>query len=211
MVDEQPVVSTPAQIQEAEVKEPIIETPAKTFSEDDINRIVKERLDRERKKYADYNDLKQAKAKLDEIEMANKSKEEQALAKLQALEAKIAESQKAVQAAELKEKKRAALESAKLGIPKDVTVSELLDMIPGETEEAIDSAITRLKKLFPASKAQGVGTQSAEIPVPAVKSIPQQLAELGAQLKDRTLDNRSREELARQMLRLTNRQMRGEQ
>ena len=204
MVDEQPVASTTAPTQVSEV--PITPT-AKSFTEDDINRIVKERLDRERKKYADYEDLKLAKSKLDEIEMANKSKEEQALAKLLALEAKIAESEKMVRAAEIKERKRAALENAKLGIPKDVALSEMLDMIPGETEEAIESAIMRLKKLFPENKAQGIGTQTT-VEAKAPKTVESRMAEIQIQLKDRALDYRTKENLAREMLSLSNRQMR---
>jgi hypothetical protein len=211
MVEEQSTVSTPAQEKVAEVPETIITPTAKTFTEDEINRIVKERLDRERKKYADYNDLKLAKAKLDEIEMASKTNEERALAKLKDLETKLAEQERAVRAADTKEKKRAALESANLGIPKDVTLTELLDMIPGETDEAIESAITRLKKLFPVSKAQGIGTQVTETPNAGKKTIAMRLAEIRVQLKDRTLDNHGRDVLAKEMITLTNRQMRGEQ
>ena len=211
MADEQPVVQTPALETKVDVKEPVketVETTVKTFTEDEINRIVKERLDRERKKYADYNELKQAKVKLDEIESANKTNEEKALAKLKALEDKIAESEKAVQAAELREKKRSALETAKLGIPKDVTLSEMLDMIPGESEEAIESAIMHLKKLFPEKQSAGMGTQTVEVPNAGKKTIDQRLAEIQVQVRDRTIDNRAREELAREMLKLTNRKLR---
>lgn len=42
-------------------------------SQDELNRIVTARVDRERSKFADYDDLKAKAAKLDEIEEANKS------------------------------------------------------------------------------------------------------------------------------------------
>lgn len=213
MADEQPVASTPAPTQVAVESKPIIvETPpTKSFSEDDINRIVRERLDRERKKYSDYDDLKAAKAKLDEIELATKTNEEKALIRLKELEEKLAAKEQAVKQADLREKKRAAIESAGLGLPKDVSVSELMDMIPGESEEAIEAAIGKFKKLFPQSKAQGMGTQTVEAPNAGKKTIDMRLSELQIKLRDRTLDNRTREDLAKEMLSLTNRKMRGEQ
>lgn len=210
MVDEQPVASTTTQ-EQASVK-PITEAPpAKTFSEEDINRIVRERLDRERKKYSDYEELKQAKSKLDEIEMASKTREEQAIAKLQALEAKLADQEAKIKAADIRDKKYTALESAGLNLPRDVSISDLMEMIPGQSEEEIETAIGKFKKLFPASKSQGMGTQVVEAPTPTVKTIDMRLAELGAALKNRSLDNRTKDDLAREMLHLTNKKMRGEQ
>lgn len=211
MVDEQPVASTPSSVEEvrAEVPETVTEKTGKTFTEDEINRIVKERLDRERKKYSDYNDLKQAKAKLDEIEMASKTKEEQALAKLQALEAKLAEQENKIKQADLKDKKWKALESAKLGIPKDVTLNELLDMMPGESDEDIDAAIGRFKKLFPVSKAQGVGTQVSEMPVAGKKTIEEEIASINAAMRKPGVSQREKEEMTRQVIKLSNMKMRG--
>lgn len=45
-------------------------------SQDDLNRIIKDRLDRERAKFGDYADLKAKAARLDKIEEANKSENE---------------------------------------------------------------------------------------------------------------------------------------
>src|SRR5690554_6655553 len=45
-------------------------------SQDDLNRIITARVERERSKYGDYDDLKAKAAKLDEIEQANKSEAE---------------------------------------------------------------------------------------------------------------------------------------
>ena len=50
----------------------------KTFSQDEVNAIVGERLKRESAKYADYEDLKAKAAKYDEYEAANKSELEKA-------------------------------------------------------------------------------------------------------------------------------------
>lgn len=47
-------------------------------SQDDLNRVIDERLKRERAKYVDYKDLKAKASKLDEIEQANLSELEKA-------------------------------------------------------------------------------------------------------------------------------------
>lgn len=74
--------------------------PVKTFTQEDLDRIVKERLERERSKYADYDALRDKAAKFDRIDSANKSEAEkvaQALAdrdtRLAELEAKAKESE----------------------------------------------------------------------------------------------------------------------
>ena len=49
------------------------ETAGKTFTQDEVNAIVTDRLTRDRAKYADYEDLKAKAEKLDQIEEANKT------------------------------------------------------------------------------------------------------------------------------------------
>lgn len=61
------------------------ETP-KTFSQEEVNAIVGERLSREREKYSDYEDLKAKADKLAELENASKSELEKAVEKATALE-----------------------------------------------------------------------------------------------------------------------------
>lgn len=51
-------------------------------SQEDLNRIIAERVQRERGKYADYKDLKAKAAKLDEIEEASKTEAEKAAERL---------------------------------------------------------------------------------------------------------------------------------
>ena len=55
-------------------------------SQDDLNRIIGERLDRERAKYADYDDLKAKAERFDEIEDANKTEIEKARERVKAVE-----------------------------------------------------------------------------------------------------------------------------
>ena len=52
---------------EAGEQQPVQEQ-AQTFTQDDVNRIVQERLQREREKYADYDELKTAAERAQELE-----------------------------------------------------------------------------------------------------------------------------------------------
>lgn len=62
---------------------------AKTFTQDELNTIVGERLKREREKFADYEDLKAKAGRLDELEEANKTELQKATERAQALEAEL--------------------------------------------------------------------------------------------------------------------------
>lgn len=69
--------------------------PAEQFtpitSQDDLNKVISDRLARERAKYADYRDLKAKASKLDELEAANKTESEKAAERLSAAEREAAE------------------------------------------------------------------------------------------------------------------------
>lgn len=56
-------------------------------SQADLDAVIRDRLSRERQKYADYKDLKAKAAKLDELEAANQSELERASSKATAAEA----------------------------------------------------------------------------------------------------------------------------
>ncbi|WGH82521.1 hypothetical protein QDX25_05050 [Auritidibacter ignavus] len=58
---------------EAGEKQPNQEQTESTFSQEDVNRIVQERLQRERDKFADYEDLKAAAQRAQELESENQS------------------------------------------------------------------------------------------------------------------------------------------
>ena len=80
-----------------------IETP-KTFTQEEVNAIVADRLDRERKKYDGFEELKAKAAKFDEIEEANKSELQKANERAQALEAELSGLKKADEIRNLREK-----------------------------------------------------------------------------------------------------------
>jgi hypothetical protein len=58
----------------------------RSFTQEDVDRVVGERLARERQKYADYDDLKSKAAKLDDLEAANKTELERAIARAEKAE-----------------------------------------------------------------------------------------------------------------------------
>ena len=60
-----------------------------SFTQDELNAIVGERLAREAKKYADYDELKAKAAKLDELEESAKSELQKATEKAEKLEAEL--------------------------------------------------------------------------------------------------------------------------
>lgn len=67
--------------------------PEAKFTTDDMNRIVQDRLHKERQKYADYEDLQAKAAKLAEIEEANQSELEKAQQRAEEAERKATEAQ----------------------------------------------------------------------------------------------------------------------
>ena len=61
----------------------------RTFTQEEVDAIVGDRLKRERAKYEDYNDLKAKAAKFDEMEEANKTELQKAIEKSNALQTEL--------------------------------------------------------------------------------------------------------------------------
>lgn len=100
-------------------------------SQDELNRIIDERLRRERAKYADYADLKAKAAKLDELEAANKSEIEKAV------EARTKAEQAAAQAAAEALRWRIAAEHG-------ISVEDAELFLTGTDEETLTKQAQRL-------------------------------------------------------------------
>lgn len=66
-----------------------IEETGKTFTQDEVNAIVKDRLTRAGAKYADYDALKEKAAKFDQLEEANKSELQKAVERGDALQVEL--------------------------------------------------------------------------------------------------------------------------
>lgn len=70
-------------------------------SQDELNRIIAERLDRERKKFSDYDDLKAKAAQLDALENSKKSDEQKHQERIAALEKDLANTKFAAERARI--------------------------------------------------------------------------------------------------------------
>lgn len=128
-------------------EEPRAEEPAKTFTQEEVNRIVEERIHRERSKYADYDTLREKATKFDEAEEASKSELQKATERADKLQAQLDSYQKAEELRKIHE------EVAKsTGVP--------AHLLTGETKEDCEAqakAIMSFAKpeAFPAVKDGG--------------------------------------------------------
>lgn len=73
-----PEVAETTETETAETETVAPETSGKTFTQEDLDKIVEQRLSRERKKFSDYEDLKAKAAKADELEAEKLSELEKA-------------------------------------------------------------------------------------------------------------------------------------
>lgn len=79
-------------------------TPERTFTQKEMNAIIGERLERERAKYADYNDLKAKAEKFDAAEEAAKSDLQKATERADELKAQLDSLKKEKAVREIREK-----------------------------------------------------------------------------------------------------------
>jgi hypothetical protein len=133
--------------------QPPANDPGKTLTQAEIDAIVEERLAREKKKYADYGDLKKAAAELAELKKSQMSEMEK-------LKADLAEKDILIQAKdqELSGLKLERVKSAKLA---EAGVSpEWIDSVSGNTEEEVAASVAKLAarlKIDTPNAAQGAG------------------------------------------------------
>lgn len=107
----------------------------KTFTQDELNAIVNDRLKRAGEKYKDYEDLKAKAAKLDELEAAGKTELEKANKKAADLQAQLDGLKKEKEAAEIRAK-----------VAKDNNISP--DLLTGDTEEACTAQAKAMLEFF---------------------------------------------------------------
>lgn len=112
-------------------------TPPAT--QDELNRIVAERVARERGKYADYNDLKAKAAKFDEIDAQSKSEVEKATEKAAAIERE-------------RDQAQARLDRLEVALEKGLSPSQAKRLVGNTREELVADADELLKDLGDSNK-----------------------------------------------------------
>lgn len=113
----------------------------KTFTQEELDRIINERLERERKKYADYNDLKKAAEELQKIKESQMTEQEKLQAKLAEYERAMADRE--LELATLKAEQIKTKVLTEMGLPLSWS-----SRIFGTTEEEIKADAEELKKLL---------------------------------------------------------------
>lgn len=119
----------------------------------EVDAIVADRLARERKKYADYSDLKKASEELAELKKSQMTEVEKMKAELAEKDKLLQEKDTVITGFTLKEMKAAKL--AEAGV-----AAEWIDSVSGNTEEEVTASVTRLAarlKVEPPKAAQGAG------------------------------------------------------
>ena len=101
----------------------------KTFTQDEVNQIVGERIAREREKYEGFDEIKAKAAEFDKLEEANKSELQKASEKVASLEAQIAQMSKANEVRAIRDKV-----SQESGIPTNLLTAETEEECKAQAE-----------------------------------------------------------------------------
>lgn len=108
------------------------ETPdfAPITSQTELNRLIENRLERERRKYGDYADLKSKASKFDELEEAKKTEAQKLTERAEKAEAQLAELQTAAQLSTWKTQVSEAT-----GVPANVLAGSTLEELTAHGEQ----------------------------------------------------------------------------
>jgi hypothetical protein len=133
--------------------------PAKMFTQEELDAHIKTRLDREKTKYADYDQLKAAAAKLTELESAGKTEAQKLADQLAQLQKDLATKDAAI--AERDAKLLAEIRRAKVSTtaqafgaldPTDANIIQAtaeIDINDPKADATINAALTALKEKKP--------------------------------------------------------------
>ena len=140
-MSDQPITPAPLPPADASTKAPdaaSTQDPPKTFTHEDVDRVVSDRLTRERGKFADYDDLKVKAAEYDKAQDAAKSAEQRAAeqARKAADDARIAGER---------------ADRAELGVEHGIG-KDYLDLLGGGTREDMSARAQRLGPLLAAQR-----------------------------------------------------------
>ena len=105
-------------------------------SQEDLNRVIGERINSVKAKFADYDDLKAKASRLDEIEQASKSELEKAQERIAELEGSVSQAQRAALVTRI---------ASEEGV--------IPEVLHGDTEEEMRAAAARIKEWAGASRS----------------------------------------------------------
>ena len=135
-------------------------------SQEELDRIIQKRLDRERSKFADYDDLKSKADKLREFEEAQKTAEQKREEELEKLRVRASELE-----SELSKKDRDIL-AQKVAADKGVAVRWITGDTKEDMESSADEFLDAAKTVAGSSKRVGyVGSQGTGDPTPSATSL----------------------------------------
>jgi hypothetical protein len=107
----------------------------KTLTQSEVDRIVAERVAREKQKFADYDDLKAAATRLKEIENASKSEQQKAQERIEELTKQLAErDQQVAQATQASLKASVAAEK---GVPASALTGNTKEELEASADEIL--------------------------------------------------------------------------
>ena len=128
------------------------QTPEKTFTQAEVNKIVEERLLRDRQKFGDYEALKAKAAKFDEMEEAAKSELQKATERASTLQQELESLKKEGELRIMRE--RIAKES---GVPATLLTSDTEEGCKAQAKELIEFAKPSYPNVRDAGEANATG------------------------------------------------------
>lgn len=113
----------------ANITEDVQETQARTFTQEEVNRMIEVRLGKERGKFSDYEELKAKASRFDEIEEANKSELQKATERADELQSRLDEMTRAEELRKIKTQV-----STETGVPANLLTGSTVEECKAQAE-----------------------------------------------------------------------------
>lgn len=126
----------------------VTETQERTFTQEEVNAIVENRVRKESAKYADYEELQKKASKLDQIEEDSKSELQKATEKAEALQKQIDDLTRAKELNDIRTKV-----SNETGVPSTLLSAETEELCKAQADAILEFA--KSKNSYPSVKDAG--------------------------------------------------------
>jgi SMC interacting uncharacterized protein involved in chromosome segregation len=127
-------------------------TQERTFTQAEVDRIIKDRLERDHAKYSDYEELKEKASKYDEFEEASKSELEKATEKAKKLQSELDTLKKANKVRDIR-----SSVASEMGVPVELLSGDDEDSCKAQAEAILKFA----KPSYPNVKDGGETTRTS--------------------------------------------------